>query len=61
MDLITDPSRLNACKEEYAERTKIYMEKPLLPRDLEPPIDLPWPEYKTTVRGREWSVGPFTP
>jgi aminobenzoyl-glutamate utilization protein B len=61
IDLLTSPSHLKACKDEYTERTKTYIEKPLLPRDLEPPIDLPWPEYKMTIRGREWSVGPFTP
>jgi aminobenzoyl-glutamate utilization protein B len=29
---------------------------PLLPPDVEPPIDLPWPEYVETVRGRDWHL-----
>jgi aminobenzoyl-glutamate utilization protein B len=27
---------------------------PLLPEDFDPPVDLRWPEYITTVRGEEW-------
>jgi aminobenzoyl-glutamate utilization protein B len=28
----------------------------LLPRDVIPPVDLPWPEYVETPRGREWHL-----
>ena len=59
MDLVTDADKLKACKDEWKERTSKYMEKPLLPPDMEPPIDLPWPEYITTPRGREWHIPPF--
>ena len=29
---------------------------PLLPKDFVPPVDLRWPEYVETVRGREWTL-----
>jgi aminobenzoyl-glutamate utilization protein B len=29
---------------------------PLLPRDFHAPVDLRWPEYIETVRGREWWI-----
>jgi aminobenzoyl-glutamate utilization protein B len=28
----------------------------LLDGDFEAPVDLPWPEYVQTVRGREWHL-----
>lgn len=61
IDLITNPSGLQAAQEEYKERTGggIGGSKwvaPLLSKDFYPPIDLPWPEYVTTQRGFEWSL-----
>jgi len=53
LDLATDPAKLKKCWDEFKERTSERMEEPLLPPDLEPPIDLGWPEYITTLRGRE--------
>ena len=59
IDLVTDPATLKVCKDEWKEKTSMYIEKPLLPVDMEPPVDLPWPEYVTTQRGREWHIPPF--
>jgi aminobenzoyl-glutamate utilization protein B len=59
LDLFTNPEKLRDCQEEFKERTKIYKEEPLLKPDLIPPMDLPWPEYITTVRGREWHIPPM--
>jgi aminobenzoyl-glutamate utilization protein B len=58
VDLVTDPATMKACLDEFKARTAEYKEEPLLPPDLEPPIDLRWPEYVTTVRGREWWIPP---
>jgi aminobenzoyl-glutamate utilization protein B len=58
VDLVTDPATMKACLDEFKARTAEYKEEPLLPLDLEPPIDLRWPEYVTTVRGREWWIPP---
>jgi aminobenzoyl-glutamate utilization protein B len=59
LDLIIDPKKLGKCKEEHETKISEYNEKPLLSQNLEPPIDLPWPEYVSTVRGYEWHVGSF--
>ena len=59
LDLLTDPEKLKICKEEWQDQTSKYIEKPLLSPELEPPTDLPWPEYVTTVRGREWHIPSF--
>ena len=40
-------------------RTKDGVVGPLLPPDMEPPIDLRWPEYINTPRGREWWIPPI--
>jgi len=61
VDLIINPDELSRCKAEFNERTGggIGGSKwvaPLLPKDFYPPVDLPWPEYVTTVRGPEWSL-----
>ena len=56
LDLITDPSTLKRCKDEFHERITEYKEEPLLTADMDPPIDLPWPEYITTERGYEWRI-----
>ena len=61
LDLLTDEGLLEAAKEEFRERTGggvggVQWIAPLLARDFIPPIDLPWPEYIDTVRGREWHL-----
>lgn len=59
IDLLTKPETLAQAKAEFEERTGggVGGDKwvaPLLPSDFQPPIDLRWPEYITTVRGEEW-------
>ena len=59
LDLLTRPDTLARAQEEFRERTGggVGGEKwvaPLLPKDFDPPVDLRWPEYITTVRGEEW-------
>jgi len=61
VELITNPEGLKRAKAEFNERTGGGIDgskwvAPLLPKDFYPPIDLPWPEYVTTVRGFEWSL-----
>ena len=61
VELLSDPQTVAAAKAEFRERTGggIGGEKwvaPLLPRDFIPPVDLPWPEYVETPRGREWHL-----
>jgi aminobenzoyl-glutamate utilization protein B len=59
IDLLTQPSYLAAARAEFEERTGggiggSRWVAPLLDRDFQAPIDLPWPEYVETPRGREW-------
>ncbi len=61
LDLVMQPELLAAAKAEFEERTGGGIGgnswvPPLLDRDFQAPIDLPWPEYVETVRGREWSL-----
>ena len=56
LDLITQPEQLEQCQSEFRERTSVHREDPLIPRDLDPPIELRWPEYINTVRGDEWWI-----
>jgi aminobenzoyl-glutamate utilization protein B len=61
IDLIVDPDSLDKAKEEFNRRTGggvggSKWVAPLLSSDFHPPVDLPWPEYVTTVRGFEWSL-----
>ena len=61
LDLATSPETLAAAQAEFRERTGGGMGGsawvgPLLPADFEPPVDLRWPEYVTTVRGEEWCI-----
>jgi aminobenzoyl-glutamate utilization protein B len=61
LDLLTEPDELAKAKAEFEERTGggVGGSKwlaPLLPSDFQPPIDLRWPEYITTVRGEEWWI-----
>ncbi len=59
VDLATRPDALAAAQAEFRERTGggpggPDWVRPLLPADFLPPVDLRWPEYVTTERGREW-------
>ena len=61
IELLMDPLALKGAQDEFKERTGggIGGSKwvaPLLPADFEPPVDLRWPEYITTERGREWWI-----
>ncbi len=58
LDLLTKPEVLAEAQREFAERTAADPVPPLLPADFEPPIDLPWPDYRTDLSGshehRHW-------
>jgi len=61
VELLTNPSALERAWAEFKERTGGGIKgsrwvPPLLPPDLDPPIDLRWPEYITTPRGEEWWI-----
>jgi aminobenzoyl-glutamate utilization protein B len=61
VDLLTDPALLAAARAEFVDRTGGGIGgdawvAPLLAPDFQPPIDLRWPEYVTTVRGAEWWI-----
>jgi aminobenzoyl-glutamate utilization protein B len=61
IELLTDPSVLKQAQDEFEERTGggIGGSKwvaPLLPPDHKAPVDLKWPEYVTTERGRDWYI-----
>src|SRR5262249_56017309 len=61
IDLLTAPETLERAQAEFKERTGggIGGSKwvaPLLARDFQAPVDLRWPEYIETVRGREWWI-----
>lgn len=61
IDLLTRPDALAAARAEFAERTGggvggSRWVAPLLPADFAPPVDLRWPEYVETPRGREWWI-----
>ena len=61
IDLVTDSGLLEQATAEFLARTgggiggETWV-APLLPRDVIPPVDLPWPEYVETPRGREWHL-----
>jgi aminobenzoyl-glutamate utilization protein B len=61
IDLVTDSGLLEEATAEFLARTgggiggETWV-APLLPRDVIPPVDLPWPEYVETPRGREWHL-----
>jgi aminobenzoyl-glutamate utilization protein B len=61
VDLLTQPDALAKAQAEFKERTgggvggKRWV-APLLPKDITPPVDLRWPEYIETPRGREWWI-----
>ncbi|APT59417.1 peptidase M20 [Roseomonas gilardii] len=59
LDLAGRPDLLEAAQAEFRERTGggvggSRWVGPLLPPDLDPPVDLRWPEYVATARGEEW-------
>ncbi len=59
VDLLCEPAHLEAARAEFEERTGGGVGgsdwiAPLLPGDFQAPVDLRWPEYVDTVRGREW-------
>lgn len=61
LDLFLDRDTLAAVHAEFEERTGGGVGGdewvgPLLDEDFDPPVDLPWPEYVETPRGREWSL-----
>ncbi len=61
VELLSEPGLLKGAWEEFNDRTGggIGGSKwvaPLLPPDLDPPIDMRWPEYIKTERGEEWWI-----
>lgn len=61
LELLTDPRTLEKAKQEFNERTGggiggTKWVPPLLPKDLDPPTDMRWPEYIKTERGEEWWI-----
>lgn len=57
VQLIEDEGLLAATKAEFEDRkTRVdtRLLEPLLPRDFDAPIELPWPEYTETARGFGW-------
>ena len=61
VELLTEPKELEKAWAEFNKRTGggIGGSKwvaPLLPSDLDPPVDMRWPEYVMTSRGEEWWV-----
>jgi aminobenzoyl-glutamate utilization protein B len=55
LDLMTSPIALERAKMELIER-KSQSPDPAPWCDYPPPVDLPWPEYVETPRGREWWI-----
>jgi aminobenzoyl-glutamate utilization protein B len=56
IDLAENPAKLKECEDEWKARMKSDYEPPLLDPNLDPPIDLPWPEYVVTERGYDWHI-----
>jgi aminobenzoyl-glutamate utilization protein B len=59
VEFLTDDDARKKIRHEFNKRTGggIGGDKwipPLLPKNFEAPIDYPWPEYITTVRGEDW-------
>jgi aminobenzoyl-glutamate utilization protein B len=57
--LITGPDLLAGATAEFQRRRAAADEgllAPLLPADFRAPVELPWPEYVQTARGREWTL-----
>ncbi len=61
LELLTNEEILAEAQAEFERRTGGGVGGsnwigPLLPEDFEPPVNLPWPEYINTARGREWML-----
>ncbi|WP_353988167.1 amidohydrolase [Ruicaihuangia caeni] len=59
VQLVEDPELLKTATAEFDERRSKADERllnPLLPKDFNAPIELPWPEYVQTKRGFEWTL-----
>lgn len=55
VDLLLDPELRERVRAEFDQRSRDEGMPALLPKDFEPPIDLPWPEYVTARDGsRRW-------
>lgn len=46
LDLLTNPEVLSEARSEFESRVKADPMPALLPPDFEPPIELPWPDYR---------------
>jgi len=55
VELVTTPSLLKQAKEEFDERQRQQQIKPLVPPELEPPINLRWPK-RVDRPGSEWWI-----
>lgn len=61
VDIIAKPGLLEEAWQEFKDRTGggiggTEWIPPLLPENFNPPVDLRWPEYVETIRGREWWI-----
>jgi len=62
LDLLTGPEHLAAIQDEFRQRTGggiggSSWVPPQLDAETTPPIHYRWPEYVSTPRGEEWSIG----
>ena len=57
LDLIVDSELRKEAWREFQNRIEQQYSPPLC--DYPPPVNLPWPEYVETVRGREWWIPNF--
>jgi len=54
IDLLVDPALLAEAKSEFDKRVADEPMPALLPVDFQPPIDLPWPDYRQNGDARAW-------
>ncbi|WP_298254685.1 amidohydrolase [uncultured Arthrobacter sp.] len=54
IDLLCTPEALEAARQEFEQRTADDPMPALLDKDFEPPIDLPWPDYRSSGGHRHW-------
>jgi len=57
IDLIKKPELLKTAKAEFNKRRQEHWEKPLIPADAKPPVNLRWPEWIDRP-GSEWWIPP---
>ena len=57
IEIIMKPDILKEVKDEFEKRKSQYYEAPLIPKGLEPPIDLRWPEWIERP-GSQWWIPP---